>query len=195
MATSAELDYSTAEQGGATIIQNFVLARLGSLSGTVSDTVGKPIVGASLTAGTVSGRSDSTGAYSLTGLNPLPTDVVGTAPGYEPTQTQVTIAPGAAVILDLTLTLGSATLTGTVTSADDGTPLAATTIAVVGFGETQADVTGRYTLTNVPAGDWWVEATPKRPYKPQTVSVHVIAKQVLEEDFALETFVRHPPGF
>jgi hypothetical protein len=170
---------------GATIIQNLVLAQLGSLSGTVSDAMGKPVVGASLTAGTVSGRSNSTGAYSLTGLNPVPTDVVATAPRSDSTQIQVTIAPGAAVILDLTLTLGSARLTGAVTSADHGSPLEAT-ITVVGFGDTQADVRGRYTLTNVPAGDQLVEASVKQFYKPQSVSVQVIAKQVLELDFALE---------
>jgi hypothetical protein len=175
---------------GATIIKNLVLAQLGSLSGTVRDTMGKPIAGATVTAGTVSGRSDATGAYSLAGLNPVPTNVTASAPRYDPTQIQAMISPGAHVVHDITLTLGSATLTGTITSAIDGTPVYAN-VAVAGFDSVQTDGTGRYTLTDVPAGDHLVTASVIRFFKPQTVSVHLIAHQILEQDFLLQSL--HPP--
>jgi len=177
---------------GATLIERFVLAPLGSLSGTVSDTHGTPIAGATVTAGTVSGYSGPTGAYSLASLDPGPTAVATTAPGFDPAQTQVMVAPGAHVVLNIALTAASATVTGTVTTDDDGSPVIHASVVVVGSAATQTDNTGSYTVSHVPAGDHDVMASDNR-FRPQTAPIHVIAQQTLRQDFALESLHPMPP--
>jgi hypothetical protein len=92
---------------GATVVKNLMLTQLGSLSGTVRDTMGRPIANATVTAGTVSGRSDAAGTYKLEGLDPGPTDVIAGAAGFDPTQIHMIIAAGAH---DIALTPASATI-------------------------------------------------------------------------------------
>jgi hypothetical protein len=87
------------------------------------------------------------------------------------------------------MTLGSATLTGTVTAEDGGNPLPAI-IDVLAFGIAHADGTGSYALTNVPAGDHTVTASSPK-FKSQTVSIQVSVHQVLDQDFVLLSV--HPP--
>jgi hypothetical protein len=175
---------------GATVTENLVLEQLGSLSGTViSAAGGAPISGAIVTADTVSGTSGPAGAYSLPSLDPDATNVFATAPGFDPAQAQVSIPPGAHVVHDITMTPASATLTGTVTSQDDGLPVPAT-IAISGTGGTQTDSTGSYTLSHVSAGDHTVTVSADR-FKSQTASIQVTAHQTLRQDFVL--FLLHQP--
>jgi hypothetical protein len=179
---------------GGPVTENLVLFQLGSLSGTVKETTGKPIPGATVAAGTVSTRSDlMTGTYSLPGLDPVQIDVTASAPDFDLKQIPVTIPAGKNLVLDIPLTEGSATLTGTVTSAGDGTPVPAS-VAVSGFNTTNTDGTGRYTLTGVPAGSHLVTASAVRFFRPQSATVSVAAHETLEQDFLLEPSRTSQPG-
>jgi hypothetical protein len=182
--------WTAVDQITRNVLTNLVLGPLGSLSGTVRDTMGQPIAGATVTAGTLSSRSDATGAYSLAGLDPGPIEVTASAPGYDPTQTEVMIKAGAQVVHDIELTPASATLTGTVTAADDGSPIPEARVVVYGAGNAQTDDTGNYTVPNVSAGEHEVQVSA-RGFKPKTASIEVIAQQTLREDFVLDSL--HPP--
>jgi hypothetical protein len=177
---------------GTTVPENFVLLKLGSLSGTVIDTAGNKIGGATVAAGMVSSTSDkTTGAYSLPGLDPVLINGTARAPDFDVLQFQVTIPAGENKVYDPQLTKGSATLTGTVTALLDGTQVIAS-VAVSGFNTTNTDGTGRYTLTGVPAGTHLVTASAVRFFRPQTATVSVVANETLEQDFLLEP-TRPPP--
>jgi hypothetical protein len=170
---------------GATVIKNLVLAALGSLWGTVRDTTGKPIAGAIVAVGTVSSRSDSTGAYSLAGLNPVPTEVSASAFGYDPAQMQLVIGAGAHVAHDIAMTPASAKLTGTVFSAADILPLSGASVVLVGVGTSDTDRSGNYTFLQVPAGEHEITVNARR-FRPQMASVHVVAHQTVEQNFELQ---------
>jgi Carboxypeptidase regulatory-like domain len=193
---------------GQTIAENLTLAALGSLSGTVRDTTGKAIANAFVSAqpaagGTnqfVSGTSGPNGAYSLTGLYPVVTEVSASAHGDDPLQTQVTIGAGAHVAKDLTLTPGSATLWGTITSGSDSigySPLQGATVTVLSgatnasaageWGSTHTDTKGSYSFTGMPANSYTVTVSPTSTLlKGARALVQLSPHQVLEEDFVIQ---------
>ena len=176
---------------GATVTENLTLEQLGSLSGTVISTTGAaPISAATVTADTASDKSDPSGAYSLAPLDPGATDVFASAPGFDPAQTQVWIAPGTNVVQDIAMTPASATLTGTITSEIGGHPVA--TVAIAGVGAAHTDGAGSYTLSPVPAGDHEVTVTADF-FKTQTASIQVIPHQTLRQDFVLSLLHQPKP--
>src|SRR5439155_5593504 len=70
--------------GGSTTTQNFALTSQGTtLTGTVTDaSSGRPIAGASVAAGTASATTDSSGAYTISGLAPGDYTATASANGY-----------------------------------------------------------------------------------------------------------------
>jgi hypothetical protein len=176
---------------GATVIQNTALVQLGSVSGTVRDTSGNPIAGATVTAGGASGVSGANGAYKLASLDPGPTQMAASAPRFDPIQIQVMIVSGTNVVVDIALTAASAVVKGTVRGAGDF-PVLTATVSIIGVDLAATDAAGSYTIPHVPAGNHEVIARSES-FLPQTVLIQLIAHQTLEQDFALTSLRRTPP--
>lgn len=177
---------------GATLVENLVLLALGAVSGTVRDTGGAAIATATVAVGTISAHTSAGGVYSLAGLTPGANLVAANAPGFDGVQVQVMISPGAHVVHDIALTTASASVTGTVTRADSGDTISGEQVAILGAGTAVTAADGTYTVTHVPSGNLQATASAHL-LKPQTVSVHVIVAQVLEQDFALAPIHPVPP--
>jgi hypothetical protein len=176
---------------GANITQNFVLARLGSLTGLVID-AGKtpitPIPGATVSIGTLSAVSDPSGAYTLGELNPGMNTVTVSATGFETAVLAVTIVSGAVTTLNVSLSEASAILTGTVTEEDTGMGLPAT-IGIARVATGFAGLDGVYRISGIPAGQQQVTVSALK-HVSQTTLVQFSAHQTVTMDFAL--FSTHP---
>src|SRR5262249_25338504 len=158
---------------GATITQNFALVKEGSLVGKVTDTQGSPITGATVTLGSMSATTDSTGRYKLTMLLPGVYTVTVSAWGFEKGEGTVTITSDATITRDIAL--GKAvggTIAGKVTDVDDGSPITGATVDVRSLSTTTNDA-GDYTLANVPAGPEQVTVSHKG-YLPEYQVVQLI---------------------
>jgi hypothetical protein len=177
---------------GATIVENFVLAALGALTGLVLDastTPMMPVQGAVVLVGNLQAFSDGTGRYTLTGLNPGPLDVTLRAAGFDPTNVTVTIVSGVTTTQNFVLMSGSAVMSGTVTDGDTGDPLLATVSA--GTVSTQTADDGSYSLSTIPAGQLQVSVSA-RGYQIENTLVQFIAHQSVHMDFQLTS--RHRRG-
>ncbi|WP_377266958.1 carboxypeptidase regulatory-like domain-containing protein [Peterkaempfera sp. SMS 1(5)a] len=122
----------------------------GEISGTVTDTAGAPLSGASVTAGDAQATTDADGHYALT-LPPGTYDITASAYGYRSTTTAgVAVADGATVTESFTLdAVARQTVTGKVTDGSGhGWPLyAAITVDGVPGGPVFTDpYTGTYEL-------------------------------------------------
>jgi hypothetical protein len=178
---------TTTIPNGATFTEHFALQALGAITGLVADTTATPIIGATVTTDSGSTTTNSTGHYTLAMVAPGVHDVTVVASGFNGTDTNVTVTPGATASQDFTLVKASGVITGTVVSGLDGTtPFRGATVsaAVVGI-RTTTDVDGKYTLSNVPAGQIEVTATAKRCTSDHR-TVQVNDNQTVEVDFQLE---------
>jgi hypothetical protein len=183
---------------GATLVENLVIAALGSMSGTVTDLTGKPISGATVTAtpttdaaAAVHGSSGPTGAYSLAGLHPQANDVTVYAGGYDEAHIQVAIPAGGNITQDFALTPGSATVEGSVVDSWNGNPIANATVQV-SSSTAQTDDWGGYILTGVGAGDQGAAAMADG-FSTEVVPIHLIAHQTLTVGFGLRPLHQKPP--
>jgi Carboxypeptidase regulatory-like domain len=140
---------------GATVREDVSLARLGSLTGLVTDgssTPAVPVTNATVQAGMVAAMSDGAGRYQLQ-LAPGLSVVTVQANGFENDHVTITIASGNVTNQDFVLVEASATLTGAVFDGDSGDPLADAFVNVDGAqsgGRTDFD--GSYTVSGIPAG-------------------------------------------
>ena len=128
------------------------------LSGTVTDTyTGQPISGASISIGSTSLTSDASGNFQTTTWKKEDTLQIA-APSYEPLSLALTtredIQPTPGVTVTLATALRPNTLSGTLTDAYTGKPLAgAAILATAGVSTTlkaASDATGRYLIEQVP---------------------------------------------
>ncbi|MGV8075116.1 MAG: carboxypeptidase regulatory-like domain-containing protein [Syntrophobacteraceae bacterium] len=161
-----------------------------TLTGTViSAESGQPLAGAFITVTDAGGsRTALTGADgSYTVNNITPGDVQVSAVYGELSETrQISVPTPGTYSLDFALR-SAATITGTVTDAVTGLPLAGAAVAVTCSGSTQSVQTlenGIYELSGVALGS--AEVTVSRAgYYSQTVTIAVSVRQVYEHNFAL----------
>lgn len=153
-----------------------LLSTSGSITGTVKSSSGPAIAGASVSFGGGIATTSSTGAYTL---SPVPTgtvQLVASATGFQSVTQNVTVAAGASVTSDFTLTSSSTplsgTVTGKVTNASSGAVISGATVTWSG-GTTTTNATGVYTLSKVTAGSQSITAS-KTGYLPRT-SVATVA--------------------
>ena len=176
---------------GATITENFVLSPLGVLTGTIADAGKTPVAGATVTVGALSTQSVAGGHYAVAGLNPGVNDVTVRAIGFNGAEISVMITSGATTTQDFILVKASAVITGTVTNANDGSPLSGVSVAAASH-STKTDANGTYTIANVPAGQVQVTASAVR-YHAEHAVVQVTDHQTVTVDFQLSS-LRQPPG-
>lgn len=168
----------------------------GTLAGVVTDAAtGEPIVGATVRAvrrddGRVSSaRSSAGGAFVLVlGVDPAPGpeayDVVARAFGYSsPAPAFVAIVEDQVTTLDVSLvSLPRFTVTGTITDAGSGAPLAGVTVRLLGtpLPAVVTDLDGSYAIPGVPAGRYQLEAITGRCTSPGLVDVDVDGPEVVD---------------
>jgi Carboxypeptidase regulatory-like domain len=151
----AGLELALAIPNGATVRKDVVLARLGSLTGVITDgssAPAAPVARATVQAGDVSTTSDDAGRYGLE-LAPGPTVITVKAGGFENEVGTITVAPGEVTNKDFVLAEASAAFTGTVFDGNSGDPLPNAFVTVDGARSSEhTDFDGRYDIPRIPAG-------------------------------------------
>jgi len=170
---------------GATATQNFALTgQVTRLSGTVTDaSTGKPIAGAAVSAGSGSAVNDAGGAYAISGLAPGTYTATASASGYASQSASVTLTAGNTTTQNFALAPNPGTITGTVTDAGTGAPIAGAAVSYSG-GSTSTDGSGAYTLANVAEGSYTVTASATG-YASQNRTVTVGPGATATQNFAL----------
>jgi len=137
---------------------DFSAATTGVINGTVSDQHGAPISGVtmSLLPGGTTTTTDVNGFYSFGALNPGNYSVTAAMSGYN-TQTKAgVVVAGGTTVINFTMIASPGSLTGTVTSLFDGSPIAGASVELragtVVIGTTTTDSDGDYFFDAVPVG-------------------------------------------
>jgi hypothetical protein len=145
----------------------------GSITGSVKNTSGAVIVGASVGYGGGTATTDANGNYTLTGVPVGTVQLVASASGFQSVTQSVTVNGGATSTANFTLTAAPAggTVTGKITNASSGAIVTGATVSWSG-GSTTSNTSGIYTLTNVTAGTQNITAT-KTGYLSRTLAVGV----------------------
>jgi hypothetical protein len=145
----------------------------GTITGTVKSSSGAAISGASVGYGGGTTTTNTSGAYTLTGVPTGTVQLVASASGFQSVTQSVTVNGGATSTANFTLSpaAGGGTVTGKVTNASSGAALSGATVSWSG-GSTTTNTTGIYTLTNVTAGTQNITAS-KSGYLPRTLSIGV----------------------
>jgi Domain of unknown function (DUF1929)/Carboxypeptidase regulatory-like domain len=150
-----------------------LISATGAISGTVKNSAGSPIVGASVGYGGGTTTTDSNGNYTLTGIPVGTVQLVASAQGFQSATQSVTVVGGKTSTANFALAAAvtNGTVTGKITSASSGAIVTGATVSWTG-GSTTSNTSGIYTLTNVPAGTQNITAV-KTGYLPHTLAVGV----------------------
>ncbi len=104
----------------------------GIITGTVTSAGGAPVSGATVAAGSTTSVTDAAGIYSIS-IAPGMYTVTASAPGFGMNTTTVTVISGATVTQNFALPPANGTITGTVTNATSGGPIANATVTAGGI--------------------------------------------------------------
>ncbi len=148
---------SVTVNGGNITGTNFTAtAAAGAIAGTVTNSSGTVIAGATLSYTGGSTTSASNGTYTLPNVPVGTVTVTATAAGYQNSAQSATVTANATTTLNFTMSTGAGTITGTVTNSG-GTPISGATVSYSG-GSTTSASNGSYTLANVQVGTLTVTA-------------------------------------
>ncbi|MEI7502645.1 MAG: carboxypeptidase regulatory-like domain-containing protein, partial [Paludibacter sp.] len=175
----------------ATDIQNIYNTDLAAVGGqvyTVSGTVtagGSPISGVSVTDGARIATTDANGNYTITAVPPGTFTITPTKAGYyfTPSSQLVTVSSGNLSGKNFAATLiPTYSVSGTVTVNSTG--LAGITISD-GTRSAITDVSGNYTITNIPNGNYSLTPTKHGyTFTPTTLSATVNSANLTSKNFA-----------
>ncbi|MEB3103842.1 MSCRAMM family protein [Ferviditalea candida] len=139
-----------------------------SLRGTITDaTNGRPLEGAIIdirianTFGVplLTTKSGVDGTYAVSGLVPDNYTITARLPGYASSVDAIVLSPGQAAIVNFAMRPNPATVTGTVTDAATGKPLANALVTLsdsrsIAIAQIQTDAAGRFLLEGVRCGEY-----------------------------------------
>lgn len=157
----------------------------GSVSGTVvnADT-GEPLDGASVSAGRHSTRTNAAGEFELERVSAGDISILASKSVHIDDSTRIALAAGASESVTLRLQpITWGTVTGVITDADTGRPLANAEV-VVGTQGLKSDSTGRFRAEKVPAGSLRVAGTMPA-YEPGSVTTELQADAERDVSLAL----------
>lgn len=172
---------------GATVA---VVTATGTLAGTVRDTEGAALAGATiaLSPGGYSATSGADGTYTITNVPEGPYTATATKSGYASHALHdVQIDADQTTTADFSLEAGptTGTLTGTVKDTANN-PLAGALVQTTpSVGVASADGTGVYTIENVPIGTYSVRASKSGYLAEQVDGVHVDGGAIVTLPFTL----------
>jgi uncharacterized membrane protein len=190
---SASLTVTVLE--GSTAVANFSLSQIispGSITGRVIDAAdGLPLVGATVTDGTRTTTTDGTGKYTIANVLPGTYQATASKAGYYSSSVAVTVLAGNTVVADFSLNevIVPGSITGTVTSAKDGSVMVGATVTD-GTRTTTTDATGKYTIASVPPGAYQVTAS-KAGYHNSSLTVTVLSGGTAVANFSLSQIIVH----
>lgn len=143
----------TVTAGSTDNVPNLQLAPIapGNITGTIVDTSGNAIQGASVTGSGLTALTDASGSYALNDVPGGAVTLVASAAGFSPATETVTATTGntvAAPTMALASNLGN--VIGKVMAAANA-PIAGATVTF-GGGTAITDSTGSFSFTNIPAG-------------------------------------------
>src|SRR5205085_1397874 len=133
----------------------------GNITGLVKDAGGNPVAAATVTAGGKSTTTASNGSYTLNSVATGTQTVTASKSLYLSGSVQVNVPRRATITAStILLTPNWGSVSGTVTIAGTGTPIAGVTIAVAGTPlTTTTDASGNYTFAQVGAGSQTINAS------------------------------------
>jgi len=174
---------------GITALANFSLSQIivpGSITGSVTDAEdGSPIAGAAVTDGTRTVTTDASGKYTIADVPAGSYEVTASKEGYHSSSLTVTVLSRSSAVANLVLTqvIVPGSITGSVTDAEDGSPIAGAAVTD-GTRMTTTDATGKYNIANVPAGTYQVTAS-KEGYVSVTLTATVVSGGISVMNFSL----------
>jgi cytochrome c peroxidase len=154
----------------------------GSISGTVTNSAGDPVQGASVIYPDGSTTTNASGDYSFSNVVAGTQTLTVTAPGYATIIESVLVTGGLDSIADFTLTL-SGTVNGHVEAETTLLPIVGANIAYPG-GAVTSDAAGNFTISDIPEGLQSLTATAVA-FEGQTLTLNVIAGGSVFADFHL----------
>jgi len=162
---------------GNNAVANFSLNEVivaGSITGLVTSAKdGLALVGATVTDGTRTTTTDATGKYTITSVPPETYQVTASKAGYYGASLTIAVVSGGSAVANFSLNEIPGIITGTVTSAKDGSAIVGATVTD-GTRTTTTDAAGRYTIANVPPGSHQVTAS-KSGYYGASLTVAVVS--------------------
>jgi thermitase len=148
-----------------------------SITGSVTDAKNRsPIAGATVTDGTRTTTTDALGKYAIANVpSPRAYKVTASKEGYQSSSLWVIVISGRTTVANLSLTGGvlPGSITGSVTDAENGSPIAGATVTD-GTRTVTTDALGKYAITNVPSGAYQVIAS-KEGYQSSSMTVNVLS--------------------
>ena len=191
---TVETSPSFTVNGGNVIGINLALAPIAASTYTVSGQVtdagtGNPIAGASVNlGGGLTATTNATGDYSISGVADSSYTATVTATGYVSGTGSVTVNGANVPSLDFALNAvvpNTYNVEGIISDATTLLPIAGATVTIQGTALTATTTaTGTYIITNVPSGNYIVEATATG-YAPNTTTVTVSTANVTQVDILL----------
>ena len=184
---SSSLTVTVSEE--ITAVANLSLSQVivpGVITGTVTDAEdGSAIWGAQVSDGIRTVLTDATGQYTINDVPPGSYQVVAGKAGYENSSSTVNVLQGTTAVADFSLSqiIVPGSITGSVTDAEDGSPIVGATVSD-GHRTTTTDASGIYTIANVPPGGYQVTAT-KEGYENVTSTVTVVSGGTAVVNFSL----------
>jgi hypothetical protein len=159
----------------------------GTVTGTVKNSAGTAIAGASVGFGGGTAITSSTGGYTLSSVPTGTVQLVASASGYQSVTQSVAVSAGATVTANFVLTpsTSSGAVTGKVTNASSGAILVGATVSWSG-GTTTTSSTGVYTLSNVTAGSQKITASAPG-YLPRSLTASVTSGVTTTLNLAIAT--------
>jgi hypothetical protein len=170
---------------GTTTSQNFALVwELGTLTGKVTKAGTTTVIsGATVTMGTLSTTTNSSGIYTLNNVLPGAQSVTVSKAGYAGQTQSAVVSSGVATTLNFALESGK--LTGKVTRAGTTTTISGATVTVGGL-STTTNSYGDYTFSNMPTGTYDITVS-KAGYTSRTQSVTISNGMTTTMNLALES--------
>jgi uncharacterized membrane protein len=174
---------------GETAVANLSLTEValpGSITGSVTDAeTGSAIAGATVTDGTRTATTDTSGIYEIADVPEGTCQVTASEEGYESSSVTVNVVSGETAVANLSLNEVAlpGSITGSVTDAETGSAIAGATVSD-GTRTATTDTMGEYTIADVPEGSYEVTAR-KSGYESSMSTVTVVSGGTAVMNFSL----------
>ena len=162
----------------------------GGITGQVTDAKdGSAISGAQITDGITTALTDAAGMYAIEDVPLGSYQVVASKEGYQTSSLTVSVLSETTAVADFSLNqvIVPGTITGSVTDAQDGSPIEGATVSD-GTRMATTDTSGKYTIVDVPPGSYEVTAG-KEGYENVSSTVDVLSGTTVVADFSLNQVV------
>ncbi len=158
----------------------------GAITGQVTDAEdGSAISGAQVSDGIRTALTDAAGMYTIDDVSPGSYQVTASREGYETSSLTVNVLSGSIAVVDFSLNevILPGSITGSVTDAEDGSPIAGATVSD-GTRTATTDASGKYNIADVPPGTYQVTAG-KEGYVNVTLTATVVSGGTTVMNFSL----------